>query len=76
MCEALKQIERHAMKKGIKQGERRGERRGEKRGQRQGILMTLFSLVNDGLLQLEEAARRADLSEAAFRMEMKKAGYI
>lgn len=75
MCKALKQIERHAMKKGIKQGERRGIKRGEKRGQRQGVLMTLISLVNDGLLQLEEAARRADLSESAFRSEMKKAGY-
>ena len=67
MCKALEQIERHAMKKGVKQGERRGERR--------GTLMTLFSLVNDGLLKLGEAARRAGLSESAFCSEMRRAGY-
>lgn len=63
MCKALEQIERHAMKKGVKQGERRG------------TLMTLFSLVNDGLIKLGEAVRRAGLSEAAFCSEMRKAGY-
>lgn len=71
MCKALEDIERDAMKKGVKLGERRGEKIGERRG----TLMTLFSLVNDGLLKLGEAARRADLSEAAFSSEMRKAGY-
>ena len=44
---------------------------GEKRGERKA----LFSLVNDGLLKLEEAAKRANLTEQAFRSEMKKAGF-
>ena len=60
MCKALDDIEKAAMKKGIKQGAR----------------MTLFSLVNDGLLKLEEAALRAGLSEQVFRREMKKAGML
>lgn len=63
ICKALEYIERNAMKKGVKLGERRG------------TLMMLFSLVNDGLLKLGEAARRADLSEAVFCSEMRKAGY-
>lgn len=63
MCKALEDIKKDAMKKGVKQGVRRG------------TLMTLFSLVNDGLLKLGEAAKRADLSESAFCSEMRKAGY-
>lgn len=63
MCKALEDIKKDALK------------RGERRGERRGTLMTLFSLVSDGLLRLEEAARRADLSETAFCSEMKKAGY-
>lgn len=39
------------------------------------MLVTLFSLVNDGIMQLEEAAGRVHLSESAFCNEMKKAGY-
>ena len=58
MCKALDDIKRDATKQGVKQGTR----------------MTLFSLVSDGLLKLEEAAKRANLSEPAFRREMKKAG--
>lgn len=71
MCEALEGIKKEALKKGIKQGEKRGEKRGE----RKGTLMTLFSLVNDGMLKLDEAARRAGMPEATFSGEMRKAGY-
>ncbi|HBA48826.1 MAG TPA: hypothetical protein DCZ91_13740 [Lachnospiraceae bacterium] len=55
--------------------EKAAEKKGEKRGERKGTLTTLFSLVNDGLLKLEEAAKRANLSEQAFCNEMKKAGF-
>lgn len=60
MCKALEDIKKDARKQGVKQG----------------VRMTLFSLVEDGLLQLEEAARRAGLSEQIFRREMKKAGML
>ncbi len=52
-----------------------GREEGREEGKKQGVFMTLCSLVNDGLLKLEEAAERVNLSEAAFCEEMKKAGY-
>lgn len=67
VCKALEDIKKHEMKKGVKKGVKQGERL--------GTLKTLCALVNDGLLKLEEAARRAGLSEEAFGREMKKAGY-
>lgn len=52
-----------------------GKREGHKEGRKEGTFMTLCALVNDGLLKLEEAARRMNLSEADFCDKMKKAGY-
>lgn len=78
MCKALDDIKKDATKQGVKQGLKQGIKQGIKQGVeqgvRQGTCMTLFSLVSDGLLKLEEAAKRANLSEPAFRREMKKAG--
>lgn len=67
MCKALDEIERNAVKRGLKRGVKQGERR--------GALMMLFSLVNDGLLNVGEAARRAKLSKDVFCAKMTKAGY-
>ena len=67
MCKALDEIERNAVKRGLKKG--------VKQGVKQGALMMLFSLVNDGLLNVGEAARRAKLSKDAFCTKMTKAGY-
>lgn len=75
MCVALDIIERNAVKRGVKQGMKKGMKQGVKQGEKQGALRMLFSLVDDGKLVLEEAARRARLSEAAFCKEMEKAGY-
>ena len=72
MCKALRDIKKHAERKGRKQGRKQGLQQGIK----QGTLATLTSLVVDGLLQIEEAAKRADLSVSAFRIEMKKAGLL
>ena len=33
---------------------------------REGILDLLFNLVHDGIISMEEAARRAEMSENAF----------
>ena len=49
-----------------KEGEAVGEARGEARGIVKGKIETLFGLVQDGLLSLAEAARRAGLSENEF----------
>lgn len=70
-CKALDDIEKAAVRKGIKQGRKQGRKQGEKpeekRDEGKGTLTTLFSLVNDGLLRLEEAAKRANLSKQSFR---------
>lgn len=63
MCKALNDIKKDAENKGIRQG------------LKEGTFITLCSLVKDGLLQLEEAARRTGLSEAAFRERMRRAGF-
>lgn len=71
VCKALDEIERNAVKRGLKKGVRQGVKQGERRG----ALMMLFSLVNDGLLNVGEAARRAKLSKDVFCAKMAKAGY-
>lgn len=75
MCKALDEIERNAVKRGLKKGVKQGMKQGVKQGERRGALMMLFSLVNDGLLNVGEAARRAKLSKDVFCAKMTKAGY-
>lgn len=41
-------------------------------GREEGILETLCSLVDDGILNVSEAAKRAKISEEEFRTKMKK----
>ena len=41
-------------------------------GIKEGILDTLISLVKDGLLDINEAAKRANLSVEKFKEEMEK----
>ena len=72
VCHNNNNSKKHAERKGRKQGRKQGLQQGIK----QGTLATLTSLVVDGLLQIEEAAKRADLSVSAFRIEMKKAGLL
>ena len=43
---------------------------GEAKGRAEGTLETLISLVQDGLLSLEEATGRANISEEEFRKKM------
>ena len=47
---------------GILEGKSAGLREGKAAGIKDGIIQTLISLVNDGLLDKETAARRADIS--------------
>lgn len=48
----------------------RVEARGREEGIKEGTINTLISLVNDGILSIADAAKRADMSEERFR------GYI
>ncbi len=75
MCKAIEDMKKHEMKKGLKVGRKQGRTQGRKQGERLGTLKTLCTLVNDGILEAGDAARRANLSKKAFGMEMKKAGY-
>lgn len=59
MCEVLDRIEARGIEKGIEQGIKRG------------TLNTLISLVNDGILSIEEAAARVDMSVECFEKYMK-----
>lgn len=49
-----------------------GIEKGIEQGIGMGSFLTLCSLVKDGLLKLEDAAKRANLSEAAFSEKMSK----
>ena len=74
MCEVMDRVEQSGMRKGISKGIRKGMRKGMCKGIRKGIrkgqINTLVSLVNDGLLALSEAAKRAGMSEADFKVLM------
>ena len=45
----------------------RVEARGREEGIKEGTVNILISLVNDGILSIEDAAKRADMSEESFR---------
>ncbi len=83
MCKALEDIKKYELEKGVREGikqgreegRKQGVRQGRKQGEKLGAIKMLCSLVSDGLLKPEEAARRVNLSLRAFGMEMKKAGY-
>ena len=59
MCEVLDRVEARGIEKGIEQGIKRG------------TLNTLISLVKDGILSLDEAATRADMSAKDFKKYIK-----
>ena len=54
MCQALRELEEDARSEGIKEG----------------IINTLVSLVKQGLLQVTDAARQADMSESEFQEKL------
>ena len=58
MCEVLDRIENRGIEKGIEEG--------LKRGKKQGMLATLYSLTRDGLITVQEAAKRAQLTVPEF----------
>ena len=54
----------------LERGRREGRAEGRTEGRTEGKREVLVSLVNDGLLAISEAAKRAGLSEADFRVLM------
>lgn len=57
---------------GRAEGLAEGEARGAKKGKVEGRWTTLVELVHDGLLTVKEAAKRAGMSEEAFRKLAKR----
>jgi len=62
MCNYSDLIEERALERGIERGMEKGMERGVALGFEQGKLETLLSLVRDGLLPVEEAAKRSDMT--------------
>ena len=52
--------------KGEARGRKIGEAIGEARGEANGIIKTLVGLVKDGILNVSDAAKRADMTVAEF----------
>ena len=51
----------------LRRREEKGREEGLKEGKAEGRWATLVELVHDGLLTVKEAAKRAGMSEVAFR---------
>ena len=51
----------------LRRREEKGREKGLKEGKAEGRWATLVKLVHDGLLTVKEAAKRAGMSEEAFR---------
>ena len=60
MCKAIEDLLHDSREEGIQTGIERG------------TVLTLKKLVQDGILSVQEAARRADMTESAFETEMQK----
>ena len=79
MCEVLDRVEARGVEKGrlegIEKGRLEGRIEGMEKGRREGIqegkfegaVTTLASLVNDGILSIEDAAKRANMSVEVFK---------
>ncbi len=51
---------------------RKGREEGMQQGMRQGTITTLFSLVEDGILTLDDAASRVNMTPEEFKEAMEK----
>ena len=71
MCEVLDRIEARGIEKGIEKGMERGIEKGRLEGRQEGIISTLVSLVKDGILNVDEAAIRANMSTEVFEKYIK-----
>lgn len=71
MCEVLDRVEARGVEKGRLEGRiegmEKGRREGIKEGKLEGAVTTLASLVKDGILSIEDAAKRANMSVEMFK---------
>ena len=67
MCEVLDRVEARGVEKGRIEGIEKGRREGIREGKLEGAVTTLASLVKDGILSIEDAAKRANMSVEVFK---------
>ena len=60
------------IKEGKKEGRRAGIKEGRKEGIKEGVINTLLILVKDGIISVEDAAKRANLSVSTFQKYLNK----
>ena len=53
--------------KWIKEGRKEGKKEGRREGRKEGVINTLLMLVKDGIISVEDAAKRANLSVSTFQ---------
>jgi predicted transposase/invertase (TIGR01784 family) len=68
MCEIMERLTTEARD----EGKAEGKAEGKTEGIAEGTLKTLFSLVEDGVLSIKEAAKRADMTEVIFMEKTKQ----
>lgn len=67
MCEVLDRVEARGLEKGME----KGIEKGRAVGRQEGVISILASLVNDGILSIDEAAVRANMSAEDFEKFIK-----
>ena len=71
MTDAMKELydifKEESKDKWIKEGRREGRREGIKEGRKEGVINTLLMLAKDGIISVEDAAKRANLSVGTFQ---------
>ena len=58
--------------KWIKEGRKEGKKEGRREGRKEGVINTLLILVKDGIISVEDAAKRANLSVSTFQKYLNK----
>lgn len=71
MCEVLDRVEARGIEKGMEKGIEKGMEKGRAVGRQEGVISILASLVNDGILSIDEAAVRANMSVEDFEKFIK-----
>ncbi|MBQ7503130.1 hypothetical protein IJT93_10580 [bacterium] len=64
---AIAEGEKRGEKRGIAKGEKLGEKRGIAKGEKRGRLLCTVDLFREGIFDIADASRRAEMSEEEFR---------
>ena len=65
--EVLEKSKSKWIKEGRREGKKEGRREGREEGRKEGVINTLLMLVKDGIISVEDAAKRANLSVSKFQ---------